>query len=515
MRCLTLLALGWLSCGLAVRAQTNAVSRSLSLHDCIALALEHNLSIQIDRYSPEIARYMLRGSRGIYDPAFTLSGNQLVVNVPAQFDAKKVGIGTAYRLELTSFGPGLLGRLPWGLTYGLSSILTYQGARSVFPTNVFDPNAQIFLSVVAGERRSNAWFQVTGVTLTQPLLRDFWIDAYRRDIQLNKKTVQISELALKGSLMTILTQVETAYYDLLLAREQTKVRTKALEVASQFLQEVRKQVQVGTLTALDANQAESSVETARSLLAGAEGAYARQKNVVKNLITDKLADWISIDIEASDQLFARPERLSLQESWSNALVKRPDLLIVRLNLEKEDIDLRYVYNQLFPRLDLFGTYGWYSFNHSFSGNLDDQRHGANAYYSAGVILSFPLENIAARNSYKGEKVSREQAAIAGKKVEQAVITQVETAVKNSEVSFTQVISTEKARQYADAALDAQLREFRAGNTNSFVVLQYQGYATAAQSAEIVSIADYNKAKAQLSLSEGTTLERYKISVKVH
>ena len=100
-------------------------------------------------------------------------------------------------------------------------------------------------------------------------------------------------------------------------------------------------------------------------------------------------------------------------------------------------------------------------------------------------------------------------------MEQAVITQVETAVKNSEVSFTQVISTEKARQYADAALDAQLREFRAGNTNSFVVLQYQGYATAAQSAEIVSIADYNKAKAQLSLSEGTTLERYKISVKVH
>src|SRR5882762_6611276 len=116
MRCLTLLALGWLSCGLGVNAQTNIVRRSLSLQDCIALALEHNLSIQIDRYSPDIARYTLRASRGIYDPAFTLTGNQLLVSVPAQFDAKKVGVSTAYELQLTSFGPGLLGRLPWGLT---------------------------------------------------------------------------------------------------------------------------------------------------------------------------------------------------------------------------------------------------------------------------------------------------------------------------------------------------------------------------------------------------------------
>src|SRR3569832_2264968 len=57
-------------------AQTNTASnvRQLSLQDCIQLALQHNLDLQIDRYNPEISLFNLRGAYGAYDPAFTFSG---------------------------------------------------------------------------------------------------------------------------------------------------------------------------------------------------------------------------------------------------------------------------------------------------------------------------------------------------------------------------------------------------------------------------------------------------------
>jgi len=132
--------------------------------------------------------------------------------------------------------------------------------------------------------------------------------------------------------MTNLFVVETSYYDVLLAREQVKVQQKAVEPGEQLLREVRRQVQVGTLAQLEVTSAESVLESSKSALAGAEGVYAVAKNTLKNLITDKL-------------------------------------------VQSADVNLRYLYNQLFPGLNLTGTYGWYTFNQSFGGHLDEVKHG--------------------------------------------------------------------------------------------------------------------------------------------
>jgi hypothetical protein len=59
----------------AVNAQTNApAGRSLSLQDCIAEALRHNIDVQIQRYEPEISLYNLYQAYAGYDATFTASG---------------------------------------------------------------------------------------------------------------------------------------------------------------------------------------------------------------------------------------------------------------------------------------------------------------------------------------------------------------------------------------------------------------------------------------------------------
>ena len=47
----------------------------MSLQDCIAEALKHNLDVQIQRYNPQFDLYNLRASYGrLIDPTLKLSG---------------------------------------------------------------------------------------------------------------------------------------------------------------------------------------------------------------------------------------------------------------------------------------------------------------------------------------------------------------------------------------------------------------------------------------------------------
>jgi outer membrane protein TolC len=76
----------------ASAAQTNAVvdtnlisqipqppprkTRVLSLEDCIALALQHNLDIQIQKYNPVIGQYKVGVDVGAYEPTFSFSASK-------------------------------------------------------------------------------------------------------------------------------------------------------------------------------------------------------------------------------------------------------------------------------------------------------------------------------------------------------------------------------------------------------------------------------------------------------
>ncbi len=82
------------------------------------------------------------------------------------------------------------------------------------------------------------------------------------------------------------------------------------------------------------------------------------------------------------------------------------------------------------------------------------------------------------------------------------------------VSYERVTARRESRLYSEAALDAERKKLENGKSTSFVVLQLQKDLTAARSAEIGALADYNKALADLARSEGSTLERRAINLQV-
>ncbi|MFN7139561.1 MAG: TolC family protein [Limisphaerales bacterium] len=477
-------------------AQTNVV-RPMSLEEAIRLALQQNFDVQIEQYSTRIARFNYEvAEAAYYDPNFELSAIHRNNTRPGGLNPATGEPFPATTSENTTVSAGIVGALPTGLTYNFGPSLTHSegSSRGV----AFDPFYE-------GQ---------VGISLRQPLLRNFLIDAGRRNILVSRKNIEITEHALASQIMRVISQVEQTYYDLIFARENINVQQKALELAERLVAENRRRVEVGTLAPLEQTQSESQAAERRADLISAQGNYQVQQNALKSLITDSYREWHNVEISPTETLLAIPEQFDVMESWRRGMANRPDLAQLRADLERRDVILRYQRNQVLPALDLVGSYGRSGLGDDISDVARDIRREDNPSYSVGAVLSVPLSRRGPRSAYNATKAENEQAKLRLQAAEQTVMVQIDNAIKVARTNLERVEATRAARQYAEQALAAEERRLEAGRSTSFVVLQLQRDLTRARSEEIRAIADYNKALSQIAFSEGSTLVNNNLGLSV-
>ena len=490
------------SAGFSQLAGTNAGTRSLSLRQCIDLALSRNLDLQIEHLTTDIAGYNLSGAYGVYVPNLSFRAQHDFVDQPADFDPKKVGLDFPYQMENDTLQPGLSGKLPIGLSYAVLGYTREDDARTFF-----GPGDTL-------TRSTNNYFSEGRIDVQQHLLKNFWIDADREQILLRRRAVKISQQALRFQIMKTLLAVELSYDDVVAARENIHVQEKALELRQQLVTETRRRVQVGDLPPLDAEQAETQLENTITALTVAREQYFTQQNTLKSLLTDDFKSWVDIEVVTTDSLLAFQQDLNRSESFVRAMQNRPDLIQARLAVEKSDVEVKFRKNQLFPSLDLVGSYGGLGVADDAGHSINNALSFGNEEYSYGVVLSFPLSNVSERGYYKASKAARQIAELQLRKAEQQVLFEIADFVNRAQSRFTQVSSTRKARAYAESALAAEVKKLQNGLSTAFFVLQLQETLTAARTAELQALADYNKIIAQLAFAEGSTLEKHHLSVDV-
>ena len=123
----------------------------------------------------------------------------------------------------------------------------------------------------------------------------------RLTIQLAKNQLQSDEQGLRLQVITSVTAVENAYYELIYAQENVKVQQEALILAQTQLDQDRQRVQIGTLAQLDVQQDEAQVATSKANLIAAQYTLANDQNTLKNLLTDQYARWHDADIQPTEQ----------------------------------------------------------------------------------------------------------------------------------------------------------------------------------------------------------------------
>jgi outer membrane protein TolC len=486
----------WLLSGLvsAAVAQTNApAARSLSLQDCIAEALKHNFDVRVERYVPLEAELGLREAYAGYDPTVNVAGQHTYNEIGGEFlNGIPVPAETS---DENYFNSSVGGILPSGMQYNLSGNVgeTY-GSSGGSP---FDSTAGTI-----------------GVTMTQPLLKNLWIDSTRLAIAAAKNNVKQSVQGLRQQLITTVSAVENAYFELIYARENVGVQQEALELAQTQLDQDRQRVQIGTVAerAGTLEQDEAQVAQSQANLIAAQFTLESDQNTLKNLITDNYLTLHDVDLSPTATLDAVRQLFDVQYSWGKGLTARPDLIQAKVTLEQQGIQLKYDWNQLFPELDVLGSYGFNGEGREFSDAFAQYSEGNRPFYSYGGQMSMPLSNLKARSVYKSDKAVEQQDLLKLKQLEQNIMVQIDDAVKQAQSALESVDATRQARIYAQAALDAEGKKYAVGKSTTFTVLQLQNNLTAARSQEIRALANYQEALTNLAQQEGSTLERRNVEI---
>jgi outer membrane protein TolC len=323
-----------------------------------------------------------------------------------------------------------------------------------------------------------------------------------RDIAVQNFTLQV---------MNTVRDVSTAYYELVFAIEDHKAKLEDLTLAQQLLDETRKRVHVGVSSPLDITQAEAGVAAREQAVILAERVIKDNENALKRLISQNVAEFQGQSLLPVDYPVIEMVQTDVAQSTRTALELRPDYVAAKHAVDQQNILVKYNRNQLWPEIDLQGSYGFNARGDAgFDSFNDNLASGDNPVWTVGVTVSFPLADRQARASYNIARLNAESSLLGLKKLEQQIIVDVDNAVGRVQTNLKSVEAARAANRLARESLDAEKKRLAAGTSTTFLVLQAQSQLAAAQTAEIRARADYSESIVALARAEGTTLQKHNI-----
>ena len=199
-----------------------------------------------------------------------------------------------------------------------------------------------------------------GFTITQPLLQGFGAKLNKRFIRIARNSQRVADLVFRQQVMDTVSGVARLYTDLVSLNEDVKVKQEALRLAERLYEDNRNQVDQGTQAPIEVTRANAAVAVSRQALINAQGLVRQQELIVKTAITrgglanpQVLASHIiPTDVQTiPDQQQVQP----LADMVDTALKNRPDLAGAGIQVENSEISLQGSLNAVKPQLDVVGT----------------------------------------------------------------------------------------------------------------------------------------------------------------
>jgi outer membrane protein len=465
----------------------------LTLDDATARALERNLDLQVERLNPLIQDANLERIYATYRPTVTSQVGHLARVQPP---TSQLNGGLIVQNDTSTYNTGITQALKWT---GGDFAFTFNNNKQVTTATFSNFNPAFNTSFAA--------------TLTQPLLRDFWIDGTRQQLKVTAINRDISDIQLKGTLATTVANVRNAYWELVFSVQAVDVAKGSLDLADKLVQDNKARVEVGTMAPLDVVQSEAEAATRRQALAQAEATMRTAELSLKRLIVSGTDDplWRA-SLTPVDRPEFRSEALDVEAAVRRALSSRTDLEQARKTLDSNDITMKFLRNQTLPALDAVANYGAAGLGgtrfergglgstqvlNSFPGGYGDAWRTLTARdyptWNFQVNFSYPLGGSAADAVYARSRVQRNQTAAQLKALELQVATEVTNAALQVESSLKTYEAANVARSLAETRLSAEQSRFEVGLSTNFFVVQAQRDLATAQNSELRALLNYRRA----------------------
>ncbi|MEE9613271.1 MAG: TolC family protein, partial [Desulfatiglandales bacterium] len=309
----------------------------------------------------------------------------------------------------------------------------------------------------------------------------------------------------REQMMRVVAEAIAAYWDLYLTQEKYKVRQDSVEIAEKILRDNIVRVQTGKMAETEVLEAKAGLALRESLLSEARQAIVAVMNNVRTLFSSSAAEK-EIEIVAIDKLEIKKVEVDFANSLLKAFKLRADYLSSRKKIEREDIKLAFAKNQRWPQLDIEGSYGLNGLAQSFSDSWDDAKDGDLPTWTVGIKLRIPLAaDIKARSEMNAAKKRKKQALLELKAVEVALANQVDTAIQSVYSAREQVSQHARVVDFNKRLLEVEIARFKAGKSNSRLLLEKEEDLLRAKEAELDSLVKYKKIILELGLAEGSLL----------
>jgi outer membrane protein TolC len=542
----------------------------LTAEDVIALALENNLDIAIQRYGPYLAHEDLRRTQGgqilrqdIALPVLPGPVSVSPIGVSGNASGVAAGGGIVGNAVLVGFGPN-----PPNLDPNISANIQFSH-NSIPQTNLSVNNttalvqdqrfyfvgySQQFLSGTAfsasysGSRtRNNSPSQTLNpylnndidLTITQALLQGFSRAVNSRQIRIAKNNVKATNLTVKLQVITTISAVLNLYWDLVSFNEELRIKEQALATAQHLLDDNRKRVQAGALPPVEVTRAAAQVSASEEALLIARTNLAQQETVLKNALSRtgvSEAAYDAVHVVPLDHIEVpkTDEIQPIQDLIQTAVSNRPEIEQSRIGMENSKLNLTGSKAELLPSLNAFvdltsnGLAGVPNptYNNCCgpaspyfvggAGTAVEQLLRRNfPNYSAGFSFNIPLRNRAAQADYAIDQLKMRTEELQM----QRSLNQIRVDVKNAVIGLQQArVRYETAvntRKLAEQSLESEQQRFQFGATGADVttVIQAQQDLANDQDLEVQAMASYQHARIDFDQALGLTLDKNNVHME--
>jgi outer membrane protein len=491
----------------------------LSEADVVRLALENNVDIQVERYTPYYNLWSIEKSRGILNPSLSFSTTTNHTLDPTT----SVLQGGDSLLTVTS-DYDVTFRKPFKTGLDVSAGFTEERVRSSSTFYTFNP------SFTSG----------FNFNFTQHLLRDFGSISRGHYLQVSQLNRDISEEDFATRVSDVLKSVLDTYWDLVFQAQEIRVKEESLNFAQVVLDQNRAQVDAGTLARLDVTQAEAEVASRQEDVVTARYAKRISEALLKKLISSRPDPGVvAAEITPTSQAPAtvRAAAVDLAQAIQRAQDMAPEVRRALIDFESKKIDIEFTRNQLRPTLDLSAGYSQKGLGGTkitrdyntpggllnapivaeeaggFTDSLDSLVRARFLGYYATINLKVLMGNDDARATNAQARISLAQAEERLRGTRQTIAYQVREAAERMERDRARIQSAEVTVRFNEEKLAGEQEKASQGESTTRFVLESQRDLVDARSRLARARSDAMKAQVAFDRQIGDLLSAQGVQVK--
>ena len=334
------------------------------------------------------------------------------------------------------------------------------------------------------------------VNVKQPLLRGAGIRLNRASIEIARFNETSNIINLKSTLIDTITTAIAAYRELLQAQERVKIEQLALKNAQESLEVTQALIDAGRVAPVDLVQNQANIASRRvSLLEAQNELQARRATLLQILDIDK-----NLNIAAETIPPVKPVSLDLDKLRQVALVNRPNYLLSKINVDRNELELLQAKDA--RRWDL-------SLDLSMSDGTNQQ-----ADAKAGLSLSRTIGNLTLKQQSERARIELLKAKNSLKDNRDTLDIELQDRVRDVNLSFSQLELAQRATQLSQRQLEIEQEKRRLGRgTDIFQLINLQDSLAQARNAELDANIRYLNSLTNLDQFLGTTLQTWNVEIR--